>query len=55
LREASSSDPLIFQLIEKKDPLNPYNGPSLEEIQKAKEIAITFIKNMLPPRIAKAL
>lgn len=49
LREAYQSDTMILKLIEKKDALNPYDGLSLVEMQKAEEIGKDLIKNMPPP------
>jgi hypothetical protein len=49
LQEAYKLDSSIFILIEKYDAFNPYDGLDLDEIKKAKKIAIEFIKKMPPP------
>lgn len=53
LAEAYKSDTTIFQLIEKKDALNPYDGLSLYETQKAEELGKIFIKNIPPPSMCE--
>ena len=53
LKEAYKSEPLIFQSIEKRDALNPYDGLSLEALQKAQEIGAALIRNLPPPRMCE--
>lgn len=53
LREAYSSDTLIFELIEKRDALNPYDGLSLAEMKQADSIGKTLIKNIPPPKMCE--
>ena len=48
LKESYKSDS-IFSLIAKKDAFNPYDGLSLEAINKAKELGASLVKNMPPP------
>lgn len=47
LRQSYKSD-TIFKLIEQKDAFNPYDGLSIEALQKAKQLARDFVKNMPP-------
>lgn len=49
LKEAYKTDKMIFQLIEKKDAMNTYDGLSIYEMQKADEIGIGIINNMPKP------
>lgn len=53
LQESYKSDSLIFNLINKKDGLNPYDGLSLEEIENANKIGIDLIKKMPPPAMCE--
>ena len=53
LREAYKNDSLIFKLIEKKDALNPYDGLSLQEMQKAEQLGKTLINNLPPPSMCE--
>lgn len=53
LRIAYKSDPLIFQLIEKKDALNPYDGLNLEDINSADSIANILIIKIPPPSMCE--
>jgi len=39
----------IFQLIEKKDTFNPYDGLSSDALDQTKELAKDLIKNMPKP------
>ncbi|MFA6087022.1 hypothetical protein [Mucilaginibacter sp.] len=48
LRESYKND-TIFSLIERKDALNPYDGLSLEALQKAKQLGKDLVKKMPPP------
>ncbi len=53
VREAYQSDTLIFQLIEKKDAFNPYDGLTLKEIEMADEMRKNLIKNMPSPSMCE--
>ena len=53
LRAAYLSDPRIFELIEKKDAFNPYDGLSLDEMRKADSIGVLFIKQMPSPKMCE--
>jgi len=53
LRAAYRSDPRIFELIEKKDAFNPYDGLSLDEMRKADSIGVLFIKQMPSPKMCE--
>lgn len=48
LREGYKSDSL-FNAIEKKDALNPYDGLELEALNLARSLGKTLVKNMQPP------
>jgi hypothetical protein len=49
LKEAYKTDSLIFQLIEKKDALNTYDGLTLNEMKIADDLGKSIIKNMPIP------
>lgn len=49
LQEAYKSDTLIFQLIDKKDAFNPYDGLMPDAMEKANELGKTLINKMPPP------
>lgn len=49
LKESYKNNKLIFELIEKKDALNPYDGLSYEALEKATLIGIKLITEMPPP------
>ena len=53
LQEAYKSDSLIFNSINKKDALNPYDGLSLEEIENANNIGVNLIKNIPAPSMCE--
>ena len=53
LKDPYSSDSSIFQLIEKKDAFNPYDGLSLKEMQIANELGTSLIKNMPSPSMCE--
>ena len=48
LRESYKSDSL-FNMIEKKDAFNPYDGLGPEDFKKIRELAKKFVANMPPP------
>lgn len=52
LGESYQNDTL-FKIIEKKDAFNPYDGLSLEALQKARELAKNLVKNMPPPSMCE--
>lgn len=53
LKEAYKTDTTIFQLIEKKDALNPYDGLSLDEMKKAEELGKSLIYKIPPPSMCE--
>ena len=53
LTEAYKSDTTIFQQIIKKDALNPFDGLTLYEIQKADELGRRLIENIPPPAMCE--
>ena len=53
LQEAYKSDSIIFNSVNKKDTLNPYDGLSLEEIKNANTIGINLIKKIPPPSMCE--
>lgn len=54
LREAYNSDTLIFKLIEKKDALNPYDGLTLDEMEKAEQLGKLLIKKIPLPAMCES-
>ncbi|TRW26668.1 hypothetical protein FMM05_04630 [Flavobacterium zepuense] len=52
LKESYAHDS-IFKLIEKKDALNPYDGLSLESLQKARSLGKLISKDIPPPSMCE--
>ena len=52
LKESYKND-TIFQLIEKKDAFNPYDGLSIEAVNIAKDLGRQLVKKMPPPSMCE--
>ena len=53
LKEAYKTDTIIFNHIEQKDALNPFDGLTLLEMRKADQIGLVLIHNMPPPAMCE--
>ena len=52
LKESYKNDS-IFKLIEEKDALNPYDGLSLDDLNKTKKLGSNIIKNIPKPSMCE--
>ena len=52
LKESYQND-TIFELIEKRDAFNPYDGLSLDDINKTKELAKHLVNNIPKPAMCE--
>ncbi|MDP5201336.1 hypothetical protein [Flavobacterium sp. DG2-3] len=48
LRESYKNDS-IFKIIEQRDALNPYDGLSLDDLRRARELGVTLSTNISKP------
>jgi hypothetical protein len=53
LRAAYKNDTTLFNLIEKRDAFNPYDGLSLDALNMARSLGTSLIKNMPPPAMCE--